>query len=511
MRHADKIRFLAVLALVLVVASKMEGAPVFKILHSFNGPDGSNPIDGLVLGSDGNFYGMTQGGGTSDAGAVYRISPIGIFTNLHSFNGSDGSGPKGSLVEGYDGNFYGTTYMGGTSNLGTIFRISTNGDFSALHSFTGSDSAFPTALVRGSDSNFYGICYGDPNTLTYPGSVFQITPGGVLTNIYWFQCGNFGEACAPLSLVQGGNNDLYGTTMWMEQGMIFRVNPSGTFTYLHVFNTDGPGPSVFPSGLIQGGDGNFYGTTQSGGPNGEPNSWGTVFQVSPSGNYVNLHSFTFSRSGGFFPSPGLVQGNDGSLYGTTGSGGRLGKGTLFRVSTNGSIIVLCSFGGSNGNVPVPALMQGGDGNFYGVTSSGGKSTNCSAGCGTVFGVSGIGCPILRGTWSNLVQTCNTESAGQRCNLKGAVTVQNIGPGNAPTSFVRYYLSQDTVLDSNDVVLKQVRTSAIKASESKQNRLAVNLPTGNSASGQFIIAVIGANKSPGGCNEINNSVVFGPLP
>jgi uncharacterized repeat protein (TIGR03803 family) len=122
--------------------------------------------------------------------------------------------------------------------------------------------------------------------------------------------------------------------------------------------------------------GNFYyGTTASGGTSGA----GTVFRVSSSGSLTTLWSFT-GGSDGALPYAGLVQGSDGNFYGTTTSGGTSGAGTVFWVSPSGSLTTLWSFtGGSDGAHPYAGLVQGSDGNFYGTTAYGGAS-----GIGTLF-------------------------------------------------------------------------------------------------------------------------------
>jgi uncharacterized repeat protein (TIGR03803 family) len=95
-------------------------------LDSFTGTnDGANPYAGLVQGSDGNFYGTTEAGGTNNAGTVFKISTNGALTSLYSFTGTnDGANPYAGLVQGNDGYFYGTTYGGGTNGYGTVFRLS---------------------------------------------------------------------------------------------------------------------------------------------------------------------------------------------------------------------------------------------------------------------------------------------------------------------------------------------------------------------------------------------------
>jgi uncharacterized repeat protein (TIGR03803 family) len=156
-------------------------------LYSFGSSpnDGYWPEAGLVQGSDGNLYGTTGYGGAAGQGTVFRISPSGSYTSLYSFVGppSDGTYPVGSLVQGSDGNFYGTTDSGGTNancinDCGTVFRISASGTYTSLYSFGSSptDGLGPTAgLVQGSDGNFYGTTggggtYGD-------GTVFKLDVG----------------------------------------------------------------------------------------------------------------------------------------------------------------------------------------------------------------------------------------------------------------------------------------------------------------------------------------------
>src|SRR5208283_2335127 len=128
------------------------------------------------------------------------------------------------------------------------------------------------------------------------------------------------------------------------------------------------------AGLVQGSDGNFYGTTSSGGMNNE----GTVFKITTQGTLTTLWQFS-----GFFdgrsPSAGLVQGSDSNFYGTTEYGGTNGWGTVFKITSQGTLTTLWQFGfgssGTNGAQPEAGLVQGRDGNFYGTTYSGGTNSN----------------------------------------------------------------------------------------------------------------------------------------
>jgi uncharacterized repeat protein (TIGR03803 family) len=78
--------------------------------------------------------------------------------------------------------------------------------------------------------------------------------------------------------------------------------------------------------MVHGIDGNFYGTTYSGGANAD----GTIFEITPGGTLITLHSFT--GADGSNPTVGLVQDASGYLYGTTYTGGANGDGTVFSLS-----------------------------------------------------------------------------------------------------------------------------------------------------------------------------------
>src|SRR5208283_2998704 len=150
-------------------------------------------------------------------------------------------------------------------------------------------------LIQGTDGNGYGTTYG--GGLNGDGTVFQVTPGGTLTTIYSF--------CSQTNCTDG----------------------------------------VFPfAGLVQFG-GNFYGTTLRGGASGAgPVGAGTVFQVTPGGQLTTLHSFCSQTNcaDGAYPFAGLVQFN-GNLYGTTAYGGANGRGTVFEVTPAGQFTTLYSF------------------------------------------------------------------------------------------------------------------------------------------------------------------------
>ena len=301
----------------------------FSLLHSFAGgsSDAADPYHTLIQGSDGDFYGTTNAGGSSNDGAIFKISPSGTESVFYSFV----SVPYSGLVQGSDGNIYGTTASGGTSGRGTVFKITPSGIETVLHAFakSGSDGQTPYAgLIQGSDGNLYGTTYfGGANGF---GTVFKVTPGGTETVLYSFAGGSDGEH-PYAGVIQGSDGNFYGTTYQggaSGNGTVFKLTPSGTETVLFSFaggSSDGANPE---GGVIQGSDGNFYGTTLQGGASG----LGSVFELTPGGTETILHTFAGGSSDGANPSANLVQGSDGNLYGSTGAGGTSGNGTFFKVT-----------------------------------------------------------------------------------------------------------------------------------------------------------------------------------
>jgi uncharacterized repeat protein (TIGR03803 family) len=182
----------------------------------YGGLDIAIPNAPLVLGTDGAFYSTSyNSGGVVGAGAVYQFSAAGLVTVLHGFNDTpDGGTPNGGLVLGSDGNFYGTTEYGGTSHLGTVYRISQGGTYQELGSFDSSNGAQPFGqMIQAVDGNFYGTTVGGGSHSQ--GTVFQLTPAGVLTTVYNFTYIGNGDndAAQPKgTLVQGADGRLYGTS-----------------------------------------------------------------------------------------------------------------------------------------------------------------------------------------------------------------------------------------------------------------------------------------------------------
>jgi uncharacterized repeat protein (TIGR03803 family) len=359
---------------------------VWTPLYGFTGgADGGHPESWLIQATDGNFYGTTSQGGANNSGTVFRMSLgvtniVGTTTNfvtvttLYSFTGgNDGATPVAGLFQGSDSNFYGVTTSGGVNNTGTVFQITPGGVLTTLHGFTGgADGGYPLGgVIQGDDGNLYGTTSqgGANNT----GTVYQLSTAGTFTTLYSFTGGSSG-AVPQAGLVQGSDSNFYGTTSIggsNTYGTVFSITSNGVLTTIYQFNKiDGRYPAA---ALIEGSGGYFYGTTQLGGTRSE----GTAFKVNSAGTFTTLYNF--GASDGTRPSSSLMQAKDGLFYGTTFLGG-YHYGTLFQLNSNGVFNALARFlGDINGGVPYAGLVQGTDQYFYGTTGFGGPGLN-----GTVF-------------------------------------------------------------------------------------------------------------------------------
>lgn len=384
-------RFYSLIA-VVAIALPLCGAPgnaqaqvTETILHSFRFNDGISPLTTPIQGQDGAYYGTAQQGGNFGVGTVYRIASTGTLTILHDFNGSDGVHAYGGLVQGSDGTLYGTAVDGGSNNLGTVYKLHPDGTgFMVLHNFAGSDGAEPLgALTLGHDGMIYGMTH-DNGASNY-GTVFQMSTDGSVFNVIHNFSGPDGQD-PDAGIIQGRDGMLYGTTGSggaYSYGVAFQMSTDGSFySIIHNFTggADGGNPSC---GLIQGSgsDNSLYGAAYNGGANGV----GIVFQLAVDGSvFSTIHNFIGVYGANPYDDESLTLGSDGMLYGTTLNGGDWGAGTVFQVSTSGTVFnSLHSFNpNAEGYNPYGGVIQGSDGLLHGVTpySSYGSANNY----GTLF-------------------------------------------------------------------------------------------------------------------------------
>ena len=318
----------------------------FTVLHTFAGgsADGATPLGRLALDGSGALYGTTRYGGPSGSGTVFSLGTDGTgYTVLRDFAGgaSDGAYPGAGLILDGAGNLYGTSQGGGASNAGAVFTIKSSGTaFALLRSFAGSppDGAHPSAgVVVDGAGNLYGTTPG--GGVTNGGTVFTVrTDGSCFALLHEFSTEGPDGASPYGRLVLDAGGNLYGTTSGggaSGKGTVFTLKTNGDgFAVLHTFAggvADGARPHA---GLVLDADGHLYGTTYGGGASDQ----GTVFTVkTDGGGFTVLHGFAGHPTDGERPMDApLVLDGAGNLYGTTFNGGALDHGTVFKLGTNGT-------------------------------------------------------------------------------------------------------------------------------------------------------------------------------
>jgi uncharacterized repeat protein (TIGR03803 family) len=364
------------------VVFKVDPSGHETVLYSFTGgADGGNPSN-LIRDWKGNLYGTTSGGGTAPGtngwGVVFKVDTSGTETTLYTFTGgNDGAYPFGNVTLDSLGNFYGTTDYGGTSGAGAsgygvVYKLDTFGHETVLYNFTGgNDGAYPNGVIRDSKGNLYGTTSNGGTSgagASGYGVVYKLDTSGHETVLYNFTGGNDGgNSNAPLTLDQAGN--LYGTTASggaAGLGVVFKLTPGGQETVLHTFTRGPYGNQPDLSGVILDEFGNLYGTTAFSGAGGN----GAVYKLDRSGNPTVVYAFPGDADGQYPYNNGVTVGSDGHVYGTTDYGGRHGAGVLYELDSDGDEKILYTFDFFTANgygQPAGTVTRDSAGNFYGTT------------------------------------------------------------------------------------------------------------------------------------------------
>jgi len=168
------------LSIILLDASMLYAAVPTEI---FPFPGSDYFPNGLVQGTNGNFYGTMHQNGQLGYGAIFELCTNGTVINLFVFSGTNGANPKSRLTLGTDGNFYGVTQTGGASGDGTVFQMTPSGQFTNLCQFSSSSGSYPFGeLMQGMDGGFYGTTESANNV----GTVFRVTSSGAVTTVATF-------------------------------------------------------------------------------------------------------------------------------------------------------------------------------------------------------------------------------------------------------------------------------------------------------------------------------------
>lgn len=367
---------------------KTDGS-AFTLLHSFQVTtiDGYNPNTGLALAGGGTLYGVTMNGGADDTGTIFKINTDGSgYARLHDFayDNVDLYSPDQKLLVGGDGNIYGASANGGVDFYGGVFKIAPDGSGYTVIATGGLDAADNFIQpVGGLTWLNAGALLGEQSGgIPGYGAIFRVQPDGAgFTNVVNFNLAG-GDATQPQSTVTPGPDGfLYGTSYTggtYRGGTFYKIFKDGTgFVRLHEFAMsaarDGYQPVAAP---VFYSDGFLYGTTSAGGTNGG----GLVYKILPDGTgYTHIHDFAGGTNDGSTPLAEVAIAPDGTIFGTTSTGGTNNSGVIFKMNRDGTgFTLLHHFGAANDGAYPSCALTLGENVLYGTTAGGG------AGAGTVF-------------------------------------------------------------------------------------------------------------------------------
>lgn len=407
----------------------------YSVLYNFqNGADGYTPKLPLPPNSSGNIYGGALYQSPGIAGIIYQFNPTtNTFTPLYSSGGLLEQGPS-SLISDSSGNLYGFG-TNGANGFGDVFMFNpTTGTFADLYDFNGgSDGGTLTygTLVIDASGNLYGATTRGGSSNNY----------GVVFEVSYSSSGN----------CPAGSNQTAGSS-WCET-VLYQFAASDPTTPSGGVVMDASG-NLYGTGYSGGAhsNGGVWKLTPA---SSEPG--GVCPTGSKTGNgWCELVLYSFSSAGtsdGKKPRATVVLDSLGNLYGLTLQGGAHNDGVLYEVSASGQFTTLYSFtGGSDGSLPyvAPVLSPSGT-TLYGTASAGGSGfgtlwsyglstqaltvTLAGAGTGTVTSSpTGINCPgtctasFGKGVAVTLTETPATNNTfstwGGACSGTGTCSITN---------------------------------------------------------------------------------------
>ena len=250
----------------------------YQILYNFGqtSSDCASPDNALAyVPGKKALYGVAYHGGTNGKGCVFKYS-LGKNPGesvVYSFTGDASSSTQASAPVFYKDALYLTTPGGGTTNHGAILKVTLAGSESLIYSFKNDpDGQAPeaalvvmgTALYGTTQAGGRGACEGFAGC----GTVFKVTPGGKETVIYRFNDKVIDGQGPQAALIAVGGT-LYGTTPATTghgggSGIVFAMTPSGGETILADFIVPPSDPPGYPQNSyspVLSLNGMLYGTT----------------------------------------------------------------------------------------------------------------------------------------------------------------------------------------------------------------------------------------------------------
>jgi hypothetical protein len=324
------------------------------------------PVGPLIQGPDGYLYGITQAGGANSSGSFYKVALDGSgFQDLYDFDPAfDGGGPTGGIILGSDGNFYGISNLN-WKNASPSVRESTQHPLSVgpanLRTSTSSNPVSPQTSLHAAGQHTNGSlsCGASPSAV-----FFQLTPAGVITFLYCHTDKAYPSTQTPL--VQGSDGNFYGISTNSASSVLFQLE-NGNF---NVLGSPLPTTDVPFAALAGGPDGKFYALV------GTP-SCGSILQFDPNNSYSESDFADLDCNEAGTPYAWeLYLASDGAFYSASPFNTGVGFGSVFRLDMTGTLSYPYEFVAGSGIEPYTAPVQNSTGTFFGTTAStGGKGLN----------------------------------------------------------------------------------------------------------------------------------------
>ena len=357
---------------------------------SFNGVNGSSPLSTLVEGRNGFLYGGCAAGGANNKGCLFQFNKAtNLIADQADFDAASGNTPSRQLYVHTNGDIYGFTTVGGTSNAGVFFKASAGAIVPLKDGFDGG-TAVNSFTYNPANGKIYGVAsYGG---LRNAGVSFKMDLNGTnfeLCHQFLFHSEGSGPT-GRLAYVAQNNalfNRVYGICYGeglYERGSLFTLFPDVPNSH-RIVKQFKPDNGSNPSAIIVGSDQKLYGTFTNQGTDGSTTYTGSVYSINPANNdtFSFVKGFTAATTDLLQPIGTVLEASNGFLYGTTISGGASNLGGVFKVKKDGtSYQTVKAFTATDGSSAVGDLIQDtATGLIYGVTQAGGSSNG-----GTIFSI-----------------------------------------------------------------------------------------------------------------------------
>ena len=435
---------------------------------------------GLTLAMDGNFYGACTIGGANNAGFIYRVTPAGVLTDIYDFlnRTTDACCPLGALVLGANGDLYGTTGDLSASSAQVAFSVSTAGVYKTLYTFADGNS-LPSLLTAGGDGNFYGT-EADADGFGNDGGVFRISAGGTFTLLAGFN-GSTDVHYPSSGVVRDSNGKLYGTTAFPSgtgNGALYDVTTGGVFTDIYNF----PAALNFDesaNNMMQASDGNLYGASYNGGTGAE----GGLYELTTA-NVFSSYSFATEGNMGGGPEAPLMQHTNGIIYGSNSGGNAVTGGTLFELNIGAAPFISLVTPVYSGKEASTVGILGPGFSSKSVVEFGGTKATTTKVSGTTYILAKVPTGALTG---DITVTTGSTVLSTTASYKITPTYKSFTPSSGPVGTVVTF-NGTGLTQTTKVTVDAISASFTVVSDSE---ITLTVPTG-AATGKIAVTTKGGS-------------------